>query len=109
MLTYKCGKAIPVADALSRSHLPDIPCSEQISLSNYSFLPIKSDRRDEIRIATERDESLSCLKKTTMKRWPPNKDTVPNSLTPYVRYRDELTVHDGINLRGERVAIPAAM
>ena len=34
---------------------------------------------------------------------------MPNSLTPYFSYRDELTVQDGIILRGERVVIPAAM
>ena len=109
MITYKSGKSIPVADALSRSPLPDTPCSEQVSVNNLSFLPIKSDQLDEIRVATERDESLSCLKNTIMKRWPPNKDAVPNSLTPYFSYRDDLTVQDGIIICGERVIIPAAM
>ena len=109
VLTYKSGKSIPVADALSRSPLPDTPCSGQVSVNNLSYLPIKSDRLDEIRVATERDESLSCLKNTIMKGWPPNKDAMPNSLTPYFSYRDELTVQDGIIMRGERVVIPAAM
>ena len=109
LLTYKSGKSITVADDLSRSPLPDTPCSEQVSVNNLSFLPIKSDRLDEIRVATERDESLSCLKSTIMKGWPPNKDAVPISLTPYFSYRDELTVQDGVILRGERVVIPAAM
>ena len=109
MLTYKSGKSIPVAGALSRSPLPDTPCSEQVSVNNRSFLPIKRDRLDEIRVATERNESLSCLKNTNLKGWPPNKDAVPNSLTPYFSYRDEQTVQDGVILRGERVVIPAAM
>ena len=78
-------------------------------MNKLSFLPFKSDRLDEIHIATERDESLSCLKNTIMKGWPPNKDAEPNSLTPYFSYRDELTVHNGIILRGERIVIPAAM
>ena len=108
MLTYKSGKSIPVADDLSHSPLPDTPCSEQVSVNNLSFPPIKSDRLDEIRVATERDESLSCLKNTIMKGWPLNKEAVPNSLTPYISYRDELTVHNGIILRGERIVIPAA-
>ena len=43
MLTYKSGKSIPVADALSRSPLPDTPCLKQVSVNNLSFLPIKSD------------------------------------------------------------------
>ena len=105
MLTYKSGKSIPVADALSRSPLPDTPFSEKVSVNKLSFPPIKSDRLDEIRLATERDESLSCLKNTIMKGWPPKKDAVPNSLTPYFSYRDELIVQDGIILRCERVVI----
>ena len=56
----------------------------------------------------ERAESLSCLKNTIIKGWPPNKDAVPNSITLYFCYRDEQTVQDGIILRGERVVIPAA-
>ena len=101
MLTYKSGKSIPVADDLSHSPLPDTPCSEQVYVNNLSFLPIKSDRLDEIRVATERDESMSCLKNTIMKGWPPNKEAVPNSLTPYFSYRDELTVHNRIILRDQ--------
>ena len=58
MLTYNCGKSIPVADAQSRSHQQDTPCSEQVSMNNLSFLPIKSDRFDEIRVATERGKSV---------------------------------------------------
>ena len=67
MLTYKSEKSVPVADAQSRSPLPDTPYSEQVSVNNLSFLPIKSDELGEIRVATERDESLSCLKNTIMK------------------------------------------
>ena len=94
---------------LSHSPLPDTPCSEQVSVNKLSFLPFKSDRLDEIHIATERDESLSCLKNTIMKGSPPNKEAVPNSLTPYFSYRDELTVHNRIIMRGERIVIPTAM
>ena len=53
MLTYKSGTSIPVADAQYRSLLPDTSCSEQVYVNNLSFLPIKSDRLCEIRVATE--------------------------------------------------------
>ena len=99
----------PLSKAQKRLQALLLLTSEQVSVNNLSFLPIKSDRLDEIRIATERDEGLSCLKSTTMKGRPPNKDAVPNSLTPYFSYHDELTIQDGIILRGKRVIIPAAM
>ena len=108
MLTYKSGKSILVTYALSHSPLPETSCSEQVSVNNHSFRPIKRYRRGEIRVAIERVESLSCLKNTIVKGWPPNKDAVPNSMTLYFCYRDEQTVQDGIILRGERVVIPAA-
>ena len=49
--------------------------------------PNKSDQLGDIRVATERGEDRSCLKNR-----PPSEDTVPNSLTPYYGYCDELTV-----------------
>ena len=38
-----------------------------------------------------------------------NKASLPLSLTPYFNYRDELSVQDGIALRGEQVVIPTSM
>ena len=44
-----------------------------------------------------------------MQGWPDHKSLLPKPLTPYFDYRDELTVQDGIILRGERIVIPASM
>ncbi|XP_041351023.1 uncharacterized protein K02A2.6-like [Gigantopelta aegis] len=46
---------------------------------------------------------------TIVKGWPDKRSDVPPSITPYFDYRDELTVQDGIVLRGERVIIPVSM
>ena len=46
---------------------------------------------------------------TIIKGWPNEKSKVPLCITPYFDYRDELTVQDGIVLRGERVVIPTSM
>ena len=108
-LSYKPGKTIPLADTLSRAPLPDKPTTELVSVNNISFLPIKVDKMNEIRVATEQDDNMQLLKNAIMKGWPSDKSTLPPSLVLYYNYRDELTVQDGIILRGDRVVIPTSL
>ena len=105
---FKSGKSIPVADALSRSPLSD-PNEPEFVNDNIAFIAIKDDRLQEIKSATERDETLMKLKTVIMTGWPPHRASLPSALTPYHDYRDELTVQDGIILRGHRVIIPTSM
>ena len=58
---------------------------------------------------TQSDNTLKLLKQTIVEGWLQNKVSLPLSLTSYFNYRDELSVKDGIVLRGERVVIPASM
>ena len=88
---FKSGKSIPVADALSRSPLSD-PNEPEFVNDNIAFIAIKDDRLQEIKSATERDETLMKLKTVIMNGWPPHRASLPSALTPYHDYRDELTV-----------------
>ena len=108
-MSYKSGKSIPIADALSRAPLLNSIKQEIISVNNLSFTPIKESRLQEIRDKTNSDESLQLLKSTIMQGWPDHKSLLSKSLTPYFDYRDELTVQDGIILRGERIVISISM
>ena len=108
-LVYKPGKSIPVADTLSRAPLPHKPDSEEISVNYISFLPVKSPCLDTIRDETLKDETLIELKTTIISGWPVSKVNLPAKLTPYYDYRDELSVQDGVILRGERIVIPRAV
>ena len=49
------------------------------------------------------------LKTVIMNGWPLHRASLPSALTPYHDYRDELTVQDGIILRGHRIIIPTSM
>ena len=62
-----------------------------------------------MRCATQLDRTMSDLKALIMDGWPNHRSDLPQSVTPYFTYRDELTVQDGIVLRGERVVIPTSM
>ena len=108
-VTYKSGKDIPIADALSRAPVNSSKSEEIIPVNNLSFTSFKASRLDEIRMKTQSDDTLKLLKQTIIKGWPQNKASIPLSLTPYFNYRDELSVQDGIVLRGERVVIPTSM
>ncbi|XP_014665126.1 PREDICTED: uncharacterized protein K02A2.6-like, partial [Priapulus caudatus] len=108
-LVYKPGTSIPVADALSRNPLPDKPVTDVVTVNNVSFSPIRRGRLEEIRVASEKDQTFTELKSTIMKGWPDDKSRLPPTITPFFNYRDELSVQDGIILRGERVVIPRSM
>ena len=108
-VTYKPGKDIPIADALSRAPVNSSKSEEIISVNNLSFTSFKASRLYEIRMKTQSDDTLKLLKQTIIEGWPQNKASLPLSLTPYFNYCDELSVQDGIVLRGERVVIPTSM
>ena len=45
----------------------------------------------------------------TLKGWPCEKKELSPPLAQYFSYRDEITVQDGIALRGERIIIPSSL
>ena len=58
-LEYKSGKAIPIADALSRAPTSSPTRQEVVAVNNLSFTPLKPSRLDEIREKTNADETNS--------------------------------------------------
>lgn len=106
-LRWKPGSHIPLADALSRAPT-DSPT--QAEVIHYVMAHHMGDRRlQEVRGATAADPTLKSLILTIMEGWPNIKSDVPTELVPFFHYRDELTVHDGIVYRADRVVIPQAM
>lgn len=104
---YKSGKDIANADALSRLPLPSTTSSvklpgELVQLVNYlSRTPITPD---EIRSWTDKDPTLSLVRRFVLTGWPssnPQKD-----VTPYWSRRYELSILDNCLLWGSRLVIP---
>ena len=52
---------------------------------------------------------MGLLKAQIIRGWPNTKRELPAAILPYFDHRDELTVQDGIVLRGVRVVIPPAL
>jgi len=106
-LDYKPGTSIPIADALSRGPLPN--CEQVNVISNLENSPLTSSRFLHIKNETEKDPVLIKLKKTIAEGWPNDKQQLDDSLRVYFNYRDEMTIEDGIVLRGERIVIPKSL
>ena len=48
---------------------------------------------------------MHALKTIIRQGWSETKDKIPESLAPYFSFRDELTIHDGLVFKGERLVI----
>ena len=97
-----------MADCLSRVgfqkdtiSLPKL-CVNQIT----SQLKARSDSLHNLQLATQDDEKLAILKHVIQKRWPKTVKEVPSEIQPYWTFHEELTVEDGLVLKGTRIIIP---
>ena len=52
---------------------------------------------------------MQTLKTTIVVGWPEHRDQVPMQIREYWNYRDELTLHNGVLFKNQRVIIPKAM
>ena len=101
-----------IVDFLSRAYLssterPTGADFEHVNMA--SFLPISDQRLQEIRIETEKDETLQIFKSVILQGLPAERNAAPVQVTPYYSVRDELSVQDGLIFRSERVVIPKAI
>ncbi|KAL5021720.1 hypothetical protein ScPMuIL_000875 [Solemya velum] len=100
---------IPVADALSRAPVSTEGDTESENLKSLKLSPFAPQCLEEIKKKTSEDCTLSDLKEVILREWSPSRQECPHSVTPYFNYGDELTIQDGIILRGDRVVIPPSM
>ena len=59
-----------------------------------------------MRTATQEDDELALLKHTKTHGWPSTIREVPSEIQPYWNFREELTVEDGIILKGKCIVVP---
>ena len=107
-IKYIPGKNIPVADALSRAPIPGDEI-EDMDITVHEVVQVSPAKLDEIREHTEKDPLLTSLKHTIMTGWPETRSQCPSEIHGFWNYRDELSVHDGIILKGTRTVIPEAL
>ena len=111
IVTYKEGKSMLLADALSRAHLPTDRSdqSELETINAVTSLSMSTEDINDIIKSTACDATLQTLKDTILNGWPDHKDQIHNSITPYFNMKDELSFVQGLVFRGERLVIPTAL
>ena len=69
-------------------------------------LPASTDSLHQLRLSIQADDELALLKHTIMQGWHTSIKQVPPELQPFWTFREELTVDDGLILKGTRIVIP---
>ena len=126
-MEYKRSALLHVADTLSRAYLPcaqiegsrlevcftldsRTPLEKEMeSVNAFSFLSVTPLGLARVRQSTKADDGMALLKGVIQAGWPDTLEEVPWRVRDYFHYRDELTVQDGLILKGERLVIPLSM
>ena len=110
-LVYKRGKQMYLADTLSRAprtstlqHVNELNDFEVMSVSRVS-----SSRLDELKKHTAEDNLLQTLSSVIRHGWPVKQHGAPPSVSPFFPFRDELTVEEGVVMKGHRLVIPQSL
>jgi len=108
-----------LADNLSRAYLPDqgeqdeefqVFALDVEALNPLDSLTVSSERLvPQLQKATERDPVLQILKTTALVGWPEQKSEVPIASREYWNYKEEISLHNGILFKRERIIIPKAI
>ena len=62
-----------------------------------------------VKFSTAQDHTMNLLKNTVFNGWPPYRKLCPQELWEFWNFRCDLTLEDGLVLKGSRIVIPASM
>ena len=98
---------MPVPDMLSKSPLPG-PEIPQLDVSIGSLVHMTTSQLDNVKVTTHLHPLLKKLTHQVMIGWPEHRQSCPTDLHQFWNFRDEIAVHDGILMKGNRAIIPEA-
>ena len=110
---YKQGRSIPVADALSRvchkkaAHNTENMIEDSASQCNIHFISTPIDLTA-VKSSAAQDPTMNLLKNTIFNGWPPYRKQCPQELWEFWNFRCDLTLEDGLVLKGNRIVIPSS-
>ena len=115
-ISHVPGKLLYTADTLSRApvnppdvnHIHEDKQTELFVHALASNLPASADRLKAFRDAQQKDSTCSQLITFCKQGWP-NKSQLTGDLSQYWRVRGELSLHDDLLLRGQRILVPRSL
>ena len=101
---YIKGKTNFTADCLSRAPVAEDTIKLPILQVNQitAYARCTQDRIDRLQQSTVKDDTLALLKHTAQHSWPQTITESPPELRPYWTSREEISIEDGILLKGEK-------
>ena len=112
-LGYRKGSTMHLADTLSRAYLPydgsQEVASEIESVNMTQYVRLKPSTLQEIKVRLQEDDSFQELIRVIEAGWPETKGVLWHLVLPFFDIRDELSVYDGVVIRGERVVVPMSL
>ena len=113
---YKPGKEMHIADALSRalpksSKTPNTSpfCKDLETVNSVEDLPISAATLAKFQAETGKDESLQVLSKVIRAGWPTTTAMVPTKAPPFFKYREEMTLYNGLIFKGTKIVVPESL
>ena len=85
-------------------------CLAEEQRTNAEQLDINSDHHlARFAEATKEDAILSDLQQVILSGWPDSKGQVPPNAQEFWNYRDELTVAQGLIVKGQKIVVPSSL
>ena len=115
-ISHVPGKQLVIADVLSRAPSRE-PVESDLLLQQetrafvnmiVNSLPASEKRVEEIKLAQEQDEACRQMKQYCLQGWP-NKGGVSLVVRPYHAVAAEISISEGLLLRGRRIIIPSSL
>ncbi|CAB3995793.1 Retrovirus-related Pol poly from transposon [Paramuricea clavata] len=111
-IKYIPGKDMLLADALSGLSLEEKNHAvKDMNVEIHEVCPqFSSEMIEKVKLTTTSDQELMMLKTIVHEGWPTsiNKE-VPQVLKPYWCYSDEISIENGILMKGQRIIIPSTL
>ena len=115
VLEYSPGKTMVVSDTLSRAPIQDnrgeIDPNDMIHHINSVIrdIPISEERLKQFREESDKDEVIQDIKKCIQQGWPQNSKELSQNVMPYFTFREELSIVDGLLMKGTRIVVPKSL
>ena len=117
-ISHVPGKDLNTADTLSRAPIrgQNNPETERFQDEVLAYvnaimlsLPATERKLQQIKEATEQDEICQQIIYFCLEGWPEDKSTISGAVTPYYPFRGEISLQNGLLLKGDRLIIPSCL